>query len=93
MPCYLTIPAYTAELLLMLVFSYIFFLIIQLALFNLVIIGIIFVSLKKIFQLAETLRWRLMFNYKTKDFLAFIEAENTNVYKDLHIEIVPEREG
>lgn len=68
MPFYFTLPAWGAEIVFMLIFVYIFFLIIQLALFNLVIIGIIVVFLKKLFYLAEALRWKLMFSYKTKDF-------------------------
>jgi len=59
----------------------------------LVIIGIIFVILKKFFYIAETVRWKLMFNKKTKDFQKFIAHQNQTVYADLHIEIVEEKEG
>ena len=58
-----------------------------------VIIGIIFVILKKFFYIAETVRWKLMFNKKTKDFQKFIAHQNQTVYADLHIEIVEEKEG
>jgi hypothetical protein len=68
MPCLLTMFFLLMEAIVMILFVYMSFLIIQLALFNLVIIGIIFVMLKKIFYIAETIRWKLMFNKKTKDF-------------------------
>ena len=74
---------FLVELFFMIVFVYISFLIIQLALFNLVIIGIVFVILKKIFYIAETVRWKLMFNKKTKDFQKFIANQNQTVYNDL----------
>ena len=84
---------FLVELFFMIVFVYISFLIIQLALFNLVIIGIVFVILKKIFYIAETVRWKLMFNKKTKDFQKFIANQNQTVYNDLQIEIIEEKEG
>lgn len=93
MPCLLTMLFLLFEAMIMIVFIYISFLIIQLALFNLVIIGIIFVILRKIFYIAETLRWKLMFDKKTKDFQKFIAKQNDNVYKNLGIEIAEEKEG
>jgi len=73
MPWYYEAPALLIECVLLLFVFYVFFLIIQLALFNLVIVGIIFVFSKKIFQFFEALRWKFKFQYKTKDFIAFIE--------------------
>ena len=57
----------------MLILVYVFFLIIQLALFNLVILGIIFVFMQKIYHILEALRWKFGFNYKTKRFSTFIK--------------------
>ena len=68
MPCLYTLLTFGFEIIFLVIFAYLFFLIIQLALFNLVIIGIIVVFLKKLFYLAEALRWKVMFNYKTKVF-------------------------
>lgn len=76
MPCFFQVPALVVEAMILLVFFYIFFLIIQLALFNLVIIGIIYVIGKKIVQLVEALRWKCAFQYRTKDFIQFIESQN-----------------
>merc|ERR1719345_446040 len=56
----------------MLVVFYVFFLIIQLALFNLVILGILFVFIKRFYVFLEAIRWKLQFNYRTKDFTKFI---------------------
>mmetsp|Transcript_17698 Transcript_17698/g.29935 ORF Transcript_17698/g.29935 Transcript_17698/m.29935 type:complete len:272 (-) Transcript_17698:47-862(-) len=72
---------------------YFFFLILQLALFNLVILGILFVFMKKLYKFAEACRWKLKFEYKTQEFNKFIERQNQEVYKDLNIKISKEREG
>ena len=92
-PCYLKYPIIICEWIFILVLIYVFFLIIQLALFNLVILGIIFVFMQKIYHIFEALRWKFGFSHKTKKFSQFIKQENENVYKDMNIEIIPEREG
>lgn len=93
MPWYYGAPILLVEFVFLAVIVYLFFLIIQLALFNLVIVGIILVVLKKIFQFCEALRWKFKFNYKTKEFIAFIDQQNETVYKDMGIEVQYEREG
>lgn len=59
---------------------YFFFLIVQLALFNLVIVGILFVFFKKVYNFLDAVKEKFMFNYKTKDFNEFIDRQNANVY-------------
>ena len=86
-PLWISIPVFLGEGIVVIFFAYIFFLIIQLALFNLVIIGIIWVIGKKLWQLVEALRWKFFFQYKTKDFIKFIDQQNQTVYNDMHIEI------
>ena len=54
------------ELFIMLILIYFFFLIVQLSLFNLVILGILIKLLFKIWQFFEAIRWKLEFNYRTK---------------------------
>ena len=54
------------ELFVMLILIYFFFLIVQLSLFNLVILGILIKLLFKIWQFFEAIRWKLEFNYRTK---------------------------
>lgn len=77
----------------MLLVVYGFLLVIQLALFNLVIVGIIYVFITKIYQFFEAFKEKWKFNYRTKDFTAFIEQQNNTVYTDLEIEIQTDREG
>merc|ERR1712166_576245 len=79
----------------MLVIIYVFFLIIQLALFNLVILGILFVFIKRFYVFFEAIRWKLQFNYRTKDFTKFIQSQNDTVYDkfETQIKIEYEREG
>lgn len=92
-PCYFKWPIIMFEVLFLLALVYIFFLVIQLALFNLVILGIIFVLMQKIYHIFEAIRWKFGFNYKTKRFSSFIRQQNEEVYKEMQIEIIPEREG
>lgn len=73
MPFYMSVPLRILQFIVLFFFIYCFFLIIQLALFNLVIVGIIFVFISKIWQFLEAFIDKFKFNYKTKDFVAFIE--------------------
>ena len=95
MPFYLDCPIILGEFILMLLVIYVFFLIIQLALFNLVILGILIVFIKRFYVFLEAIRWKLKFNYRTKDFKKFIESQNETVYDkfDTPIKIECEREG
>ena len=72
-PCYFKWPIILFETVFLLALVYIFFLVIQLALFNLVILGIIFVFMQKIVHIFEAIRWKFGFNYKTKSFSKFIK--------------------
>ena len=72
-PFYWKCPVVLVEAVILLLLVYIFFLIIQLALFNLVIIGIIIVVFKNIYYILEGFRYKLSFWYKTKHFKKFIE--------------------
>lgn len=94
-PCYLNFIMIIVEAILMLLVFYVFFLIIQLALFNLVILGILFVFIKRFYVFLEAIRWKLQFNYRTKDFKVFIESQNNTVYDKFEtpIKIEYEREG
>jgi hypothetical protein len=93
MPCWRKSLINLVEWVFLIMFAYVFFLIIQLALFNLVILGIIWLSMTKIYQFFEAFKEKLQFNYRTKDFNAFIESQNETVYKNLGIDIQTDREG
>lgn len=93
MPFWLEGPIMLTELVFLLIILYIFFLIIQLALFNLVILGILIVFAKKIFQFVEAIRWKCRFSYRTKEFTKFIKEQNETVYSEMKIRIEYEREG
>ena len=92
MPIYKHAPALLLEGSILSIFIYVFFLIIQLALFNLVILGILGVLLSKILQFLEAFRERYMFNFRTKDYMKFIEDQN-QVFHPLGIDIQTDREG
>jgi len=95
MPCWYLAPAELIVWLLMIIVIYIFFLVIQLALFNLVIVGIIIVFTTKFWQFLQAFKDKFQFTYKTKDFLQFIGQQNVTVYNelDIPIEIQSDREG
>ena len=93
MPCCFSSVFFLGELLLFVMVLYVFFLVVQLALFNLVIIGILLVWLKKFWNLLETCRKSCNFDYKTKEFRKYIKIQNAEVYKDMQIQLDPEPEG
>jgi hypothetical protein len=73
MPCWRLTLINLVEYAILIIFVYIFLLIIQLALFNLVIVGIILVFISKIYQFLEAFKEKIKFNYRTKDFDAFVK--------------------
>ena len=77
----------------LLVMIYFSLLVIQLSLFNLVIMGILLKLIHQFWQFLDAIRWKLEFNYKTEDFKKFIDRQNEEVYKELDIEVIPERKG
>ena len=93
MPLWLLIPIELIKWAVMLLFIYMFFLVIQLALFNLVIVGIIVVFLKKIWEFLEAFKEKFKFNYCTKDLEKFIQNQQEQVYEELDIECNADREG
>ena len=69
----LKLIAFLVEAVLMLILIYFFFLIVQLSLFNLVILGILIKLFFKIWQFFEAIRWKIEFNWRTKKFNNFIK--------------------
>lgn len=92
MPIYMDMPLLLAEILILAALLYLFFLIVQLALFNLVIIGILIVFFKTMLYFFESLRKQCKFRYRTKDFINFIDEQNA-IYSEMGIEIQYDREG
>ena len=74
------------EVLVLILMLYAALLLVQLALFNLVIIGILFVMLKKLYNFLEACRWKCNFDYKTSEFNKFI-AQQKEVYDKMNIEL------
>lgn len=80
------------QILIIIIFFYIFLLIIQLSLFNLVILGIMMKALYQIYVLTDALKWKQNFSSRTNAFNEFIKDQNV-IYKNMNIEIIAEREG
>lgn len=73
MPCWRSSLLFVIEWGILLIFLYFFFLIIQLALFNLVIVGIIWVLISKIYQFLEAFKEKNKFYYRTFDFNTYVD--------------------
>ena len=91
--CCLQLFFYSFQYILLLIRVYFSLLVIQLSLFNLVIMGILLKLIHQFWQFLDAIRWKFEFNYKTDDFKKFIEKQNEEVYKELKIEVIPERKG
>ena len=68
-------------------------LLIQLSLFNLVIIGLVLRGILILKRLIDALQWNAIFDFKTRDFKTFIKKQNEEVYNRLSIQVIEEREG
>lgn len=64
----------------LLIYAYINFLILQLALFNLVLLGVMIVYFKRLYLYLHSIEVSVNTKYKTKDFKKFIDAENLRYY-------------
>merc|ERR1711981_1049052 len=89
--CCLFLVYILLQYLLLLVMIYFSLLVIQLSLFNLVIMGILLKLIHQFWQFLDAIRWKLEFNYKTEDFKKFVDRQNEEVYKELSIEVIPAR--
>ena len=84
-PCYRTCCIKCFLWILLILFAYVFILLIQLSLFNLVIIGLVLRGILILKRLISVAEFNLDFTYKTKDFKKFIKDQNAKVYSNLGI--------
>ena len=92
-PCCTKFLCLSLRLIITILYLYINLIILQLALFNLIMLGVMLVWLRKFWGILQAVQFKFEFNYKTKAFKQFIEDQNTNVYNPLSIELVGEQEG
>lgn len=76
-----------------LIYSYVCLLLLQLALFNLIFLGIEIIYLKKLYYLMHGVEVRRDYNYRTQPFKKFIEQENVRFYREKKIELVGGEQG
>lgn len=67
--------------------------IIQLSLFNLVILGIMSKAMYEIWKYTDTYKWKKNFKARTKHLQDYIKEQNETVYSRMNVEIVAEQEG
>ena len=77
----------------MLVYIYISFIILQLALFNLIMLGVMFVYFKKLYFFFHSLEFRFDSNFRNTPLKKYIETENERFYRKKNIELVGGEEG
>ena len=61
--------------------------------FNLVIIGLVLRGILILKRLIDALQWNSDFDYKTKEFKKYIKKQNDEVYSNMSIQVIEEREG
>ena len=93
-PCLNTLGLVLMSFIVILIYLYVCFIILQLALFNPIMMGVMYVYFKKVFGFLTAIRFRYDYNYRNKDFKKFVEAENERFYrKEKNIELVGGEQG
>ena len=77
----------------MLAYIYLTFILLQLALFNLILMGIFIVYLRKLYFMTHQYAVRVDYNERHRKYKKFIEEENERLYRSHNIEIIPGEEG
>mmetsp|Transcript_12054 Transcript_12054/g.11927 ORF Transcript_12054/g.11927 Transcript_12054/m.11927 type:complete len:194 (+) Transcript_12054:306-887(+) len=78
---------------LLIIYTYGCFIVIQLALFNFIMIGVIFVYFQKIYNFFQAICNRYDYNYRNSPFKKFIESENERLYTRKNIELIGGEQG
>lgn len=76
------------SILIVLIYLYVCFLFLQLALFNLIMFGVFIVYFKNLYLFLAAIEYRYKNNYKNTPFKKFIEKQNDEVYRIHNIELV-----
>ena len=72
---------------------YITVILLQLALFNLIWLGIFLVYLRKLYLTMHNYEIRIDYQYRHRKYNEFIETENERYYRSKNVEILPGEEG
>lgn len=76
-----------------LIYLYACLILLQLALFNLILLGIMIIYLKKLYYLLFSFEYKQDYNYRNRRFKQFIEAENNRYYKNINVDLVGGEQG
>ena len=76
------------RLIVVLLYAYVCLLILQLALFNLVLLGIFIIYFFKLWSLFKEREDKIKYEYQNQRFIEFIEAENKRYYLNLKVELI-----
>ena len=68
-------------ILVLIIYLYVSLLILQMALFNLILVGIVFVYFNKLWTMMTALELGIDYRYRTGGYKRFIEAENLKYYR------------
>ena len=92
-PCFHRFLMVFVQCLLVLILTYVFFLLFQFTLFNIVILGIELILIKRFYFFLNSIKSKLSFNYRTKEFNNYIASQNDTVYAQYEIKMEVEKEG
>ena len=81
------------SIILLLVYTYACLVLLQLALFNLIMLGVMCIYFKKLYYFLHGFELKKDHNYRNADFKKFIEAENSRYYRQLNVELIPGEQG
>eukprot|EP00347_Sterkiella_histriomuscorum_P021266 403334613 len=81
------------NILVCIIFAYVALLVLQLALFNLIFLGIEIIYFKKLYYFMHGLEIKQDYNYRNSPFRRFIEAENQRFYRTKQVELVGGEQG
>jgi hypothetical protein len=80
-------------IILLIIYSYGCFILLQLALFNLIMLGVMLVYFNKLFMFFRAIVFRYDYNYRNQPFKKFIEKENDRFYIKKNIELIGGEQG
>ena len=77
----------------LIIYSYACFILLQLALFNLIMLGVMLVYFNKLFMFFAAVCFKYDYNYRNSPFQKFIEKENERFYSKKNIELIGGEQG
>jgi len=92
-PLHRKLVLYLAAILVFLVYIYCSFILLQLALFNLILLGIIIIYMGKLYNQMTKIAFKYDYNYRNAAFQKHIDKANDDYFRAKNVELVGLKEG